>query len=192
MVKMFLGGARVEDVCAEFGCSVPTVAAALRAHGVPARRGPGSVRRSQRKEHVKLCKDCDEIRPVKGFNGRVCAQCTSRRQMDARRKWIASLDFSRDDHLLQYLQRIMRTSLMRDYGLTPEEAFEWYKRRVCDVCGKLPSGRRKLNDLDHCHRTGKIRGLLCSHHNRFLGFIDEEPETLDAMVRYLARARDMT
>lgn len=81
---------------------------------------------------------------------------------------------------------------MRDYGLTPEAAFEWYKRRVCDVCGKLPSGRRKLNDLDHCHRTGKIRGLLCSHHNRFLGFIDEEPETLDAMVRYLARARDMT
>ena len=57
--------------------------------------------------------------------------------------------------------------------------------------GALPTGRRKVNDLDHDHVTGQIRGLLCSHHNRVLGFIDEEPETLDALASYLARAREI-
>lgn len=99
------------------------------------------------------------------------------------------MDLSQDDDLLAYLRRILRTHLMRKYGLTPEEAFETYKRRVCDVCGKLPNGRRKLNDLDHCHETGVVRGLLCSHHNRVLGFINEEPQVLGALVAYLAKAQ---
>lgn len=37
----------------------------------------------------------------------------------------------------------------------------------CAICGRVPSSRRRL-DRDHCHRSGKPRGLLCARCNRSL------------------------
>jgi hypothetical protein len=37
----------------------------------------------------------------------------------------------------------------------------------CGVCGRSPSAARRL-DRDHCHRSGKPRGLLCARCNRAL------------------------
>lgn len=191
MVKQFLRGSRIEDVAASFGCSVPTVTAALRANGVPARRGPGSVRKSQRKEHVRVCEHCDQLKSLEDFYaGRMCKACRIKQQTAWRKEYDEQTDVSTDEGLYRYLQG-KASYYRKTYNLSVDEAFEFYKRRVCDVCGALPSGRRKINDLDHCHKTGVVRGLLCSHHNRVLGFIDEEPETLDALVAYLERARSM-
>jgi hypothetical protein len=38
---------------------------------------------------------------------------------------------------------------------------------TCGICGRAPTARRKL-DRDHCHRTGRARGLLCARCNRAL------------------------
>lgn len=37
----------------------------------------------------------------------------------------------------------------------------------CGICGRKPSKTRRL-DRDHCHKTGKPRGLLCARCNRAL------------------------
>lgn len=39
--------------------------------------------------------------------------------------------------------------------------------------------------VDHDHKTGKIRGLLCSICNQTLGKVKEDPEWLKALLRYL-------
>jgi len=59
----------------------------------------------------------------------------------------------------------------------------------CDLCGGPPDGRWQRLSVDHCHRTGKFRGLLCSACNRGLGFLQESPTLLRKAIRYLTKKR---
>ena len=56
----------------------------------------------------------------------------------------------------------------------------------CAICGRLPSTNRRL-DRDHCHASGKPRGLLCVRCNRALAAW-VTPEWLESAMIYL-RAR---
>lgn len=40
--------------------------------------------------------------------------------------------------------------------------------------------------VDHDHRTGRIRGLLCFRCNRALGCVDDNPEVLEGLISYLS------
>jgi hypothetical protein len=42
--------------------------------------------------------------------------------------------------------------------------------------------------LDHCHKTGKVRGLLCIPHNHLLGCAHDSIEELQDAVEYLRKA----
>lgn len=53
----------------------------------------------------------------------------------------------------------------------------------CAICGRKPSAHRRL-DRDHCHRTGRPRGLLCARCNRALpNWVTAD--WLRAAIRYL-------
>lgn len=74
--------------------------------------------------------------------------------------------------------------LKTEYGITLA-----YKRGLlkaqgggCAVCGK----KVKL-DVDHNHKTGKVRGLLCRPCNMSLGLLKESSETIIALLRYLKK-----
>jgi hypothetical protein len=55
---------------------------------------------------------------------------------------------------------------------------------VCAICGRPPRGTRPL-DVDHDHRTGRVRGLLCGNCNRAVGLLDEDPELFDKAKAYI-------
>lgn len=59
----------------------------------------------------------------------------------------------------------------------------------CAICKtKDPSSRRKSSSyfcVDHCHFTGKVRGLLCSPCNSALGFFKDKKENLLEAISYL-------
>ena len=39
--------------------------------------------------------------------------------------------------------------------------------------------------VDHCHKTGKIRGLLCNRHNQGIGYMNDSPELLMKAAKYI-------
>lgn len=55
---------------------------------------------------------------------------------------------------------------------------------VCAICKKTCTCGRSLA-VDHNHKTGKVRALLCSRCNRGLGLFMENPEYLNAAKEYL-------
>jgi len=68
---------------------------------------------------------------------------------------------------------------------------------VCAIC-KLPEkGKRRLTEpkalaVDHCHVTGKIRGLLCSECNKGIGLFNDNIELLYTALLYLKNEKIFT
>lgn len=77
-----------------------------------------------------------------------------------------------------------RWKLKHLYGMTEchYEALYVKQDGKCLICLKKPT--RKLT-VDHCHSTGKIRGLLCNNCNRSLGWMGDNIQTLDRAKKYL-------
>lgn len=56
----------------------------------------------------------------------------------------------------------------------------------CAICKSQPE--RDLNlCLDHCHETGKVRGLLCTKCNKALGLFKDNKEKLLDAIKYLEK-----
>ena len=55
----------------------------------------------------------------------------------------------------------------------------------CAICGTKKAGGRGNFHLDHCHETGRIRGLLCHPCNTALGSFKDDPNRLFCAIDYL-------
>lgn len=60
------------------------------------------------------------------------------------------------------------------------------KPDACEVCGAKGSDFKKGLVYDHCHKTGKFRGWLCSNCNTALGLTKDNPEILQRLIKYLS------
>ena len=92
---------------------------------------------------------------------------------------------ARRTYCRKHPQRIENNRLKAVYGITLKD----YRRLVreqrgrCAICGLAP---KKLF-IDHCHKTGDVRGLLCAGCNSYLGRIKDSPRTLLKAIKYLQR-----
>lgn len=77
--------------------------------------------------------------------------------------------------------------LKHAYNLTVAQ-FEQMCARGCHICGVKTNLRRRFN-VDHDHRTGRVRGVLCDRCNLVLGKIQDSPELLAKMINYLMEAQ---
>lgn len=77
---------------------------------------------------------------------------------------------------------------MRAYGISEPEFQEAYNKQngCCAICGKpdVPEDRIHKLLVDHCHVTGKFRGLVCRSCNMALGYIDNK-EWLARAIEYV-------
>lgn len=55
----------------------------------------------------------------------------------------------------------------------------------CIICGTHQFELKKELAVDHCHTTGKVRGLLCIRCNRAIGLFRDSPDLLDKALKYL-------
>ena len=54
----------------------------------------------------------------------------------------------------------------------------------CAICNLEHTNIKKLH-VDHCHNTGKVRGLLCSNCNNGMGKLGDSIERLELVINYL-------
>lgn len=78
----------------------------------------------------------------------------------------------------------------RMFGLDEETYNSMLKeqKECCKICGKHQSEFSKSLCVDHCHKTGKIRGLLCDRCNRSLGTLEDSIPSLKNAIKYLQDA----
>lgn len=76
-------------------------------------------------------------------------------------------------------------SLKKDFGLTEKDYDNLFEKQNgrCAICMK--TSERRL-DVDHCHTTGKIRGLLCNQCNQALGLLKDDPLIIKAALEYVS------
>lgn len=75
-----------------------------------------------------------------------------------------------------------RAYLKRTYNLTQEDydKLEKSQNGGCAICGELTRMA-----IDHCHKSGRIRGLLCHNCNRGLGMFADDSKRLTKAIEYL-------
>ncbi len=79
--------------------------------------------------------------------------------------------------------------LLRKFGITLEDYDKMFASQggKCFVCGASESGGKRSFYIDHDHKTGKIRKLLCLHCNSALGYAKDDPIILDELAAYLRK-----
>lgn len=86
--------------------------------------------------------------------------------------------------------KLGRKATLKRYGLSEADYFALLKKQNngCAICGRPDPGRKGHDTLlvDHNHRTGKVRGLLCHQHNVLIGMAQDNSELLQAVIKYLA------
>ncbi|MEU6995955.1 endonuclease VII domain-containing protein [Streptomyces sp. NPDC046465] len=72
--------------------------------------------------------------------------------------------------------------LKRQYGMTEAEREELVasQKGLCVICLSAPAAH-----VDHCHETGKVRGVLCFNCNSAIGKLGDDPDTVRRAAAYL-------
>ena len=133
---------------------------------------------------VKLCKRCSTTKPIDNFyirkRGRdlrhsICKECT---------KKIVTEKYRENPMVWREAELKRRYDMNQDdYNQILTE-----QNNCCAICGTTkPGARRKHFMIDHCHTTGKVRGLLCKSCNIAIGEFKDDVSLLEKAVLYLRK-----
>ena len=91
------------------------------------------------------------------------------------------------DKIRQCLKCRTENGLLQKYGLTQIEYDRMYQIQngSCNICNTHQSQLPKALSVDHCHTTGKIRGLLCQDCNLALGRFKDNIDILASAMQHL-------
>ncbi len=130
---------------------------------------------------MKKCSKCKLEKPLSDFhnakNGRLGKHHYCKNCMSAQRK--QTYNYSKS------FNRRIRAK----YNLSSEELISMHnsQNKKCKICGNIYEDISKHGGLyiDHCHTTGKVRGLLCAKCNQLLGACRDNVVILQSAVDYL-------
>lgn len=151
--------------------------------------------RYRMKPKTKRCLKCHADKPLTDYHKR-------KRSKDGLQQWCKACHGKRVIAYQRCHPEIMRTRLRKwraanpgktavaskryrakKYGLTLEEHENMMAQTRCEICGNEFD---KLH-TDHCHKTNKLRGMLCRGCNTGLGHFRDDPEILQAAIAYLQK-----
>lgn len=115
----------------------------------------------KRETDSRKCKRCKQIKPPNEFANIfhfVCREC-----------------YRKNSRVNHYKYK---------YGVSAEQLVVLQKQKVCAICAS-PFSKLLKKHLDHSHKTGEIRKLLCRDCNLLLGHAKDSPAILESAIRYL-------
>lgn len=139
----------------------------------------------------KTCTKCGETKLVEDFHpysrNKTIRDSQCKACINEKNKAYAATPVGGQNH-----SRAKRAYRLRvQYNMTPEDYTRMLQEQggTCAICKGPPGGHAKEHYVDHCHSTGKVRGLLCMHCNSSLGHARDNVETLQRMIDYLTVKR---
>lgn len=134
---------------------------------------------------MKKCIDCKEVKSFDNFHKAtqradgfaiVCKPCKAKR--DKEYHW------KNRDRILSHKRspEVVNRRRAGRYNLTVKQLETLIEKSngICGICKTRPA-----TDVDHCHKTGRVRGMLCKPCNSTLGYMQDNVEWLANAITYL-------
>ena len=152
----------------------------------------------------KWCSRCETTKPITEFGARrkdgtglkgYCKTCEAGYQADYWQTEEGRENGRRASQKYSQSGPRHETDLRKRYGIgvADYDALLAKQSGSCAICGATrpyrTGGDRRWN-VDHCHATGVVRGLLCNSCNLGIGKFSDDPELLRAAAEYLESARE--
>lgn len=115
----------------------------------------------------KPCAKCGKNKGPKFSDKKYCYRCNQIERKDAG-------------------TRAHRRRVAKVYGIEPDDYDRLYKSQggSCAICQRATGATRRLS-VDHNHKTGEVRGLLCRPCNDMLGHARDDPSFFTRSAHYL-------
>lgn len=169
IVAEYKAEALIEDLALKYGVSLATIHKALKAAGV-ARRSVGPAREFNEVGGSCGCVDCKQVKPLEEFH-------ISPKSVTGR------TSICKDCDMIRYRLRMYKLDNAAYLAMVEAQG------NTCKACGATPESERnsglKTLCVDHCHTSGKVRGLLCHHCNIAVGMLDDSLAIAEKVSAYI-------
>ncbi len=136
----------------------------------------------------KKCGKCGQIKSLGEF-------AISKKKNGGYQHWCkpCANEYNRERNQRLYTESFVRAkNLKQHYGITSEEYQVLFvaQNGVCAACGRpetgldYRTGKAKNLHVDHCHKTERVRALLCKECNNALGLLHDDPERIRLLLKY--------
>lgn len=141
---------------------------------------------------TKKCKMCGRRRSLTQF-------WKQKGTKDGLRIWCKECSYAdskkwRSDNREKHNDSLRVSRLKKAGALLSRDMLEELKEShsdLCAICQKpetvVSRGKKARLAVDHCHKTGLVRGLLCRKCNNGIGYFDDNVELLQAAIAYLSK-----
>lgn len=156
-------------VCKKCAASKPLIAEFFRPHG----HAPG---------FRWTCRECEQKEQVRRYYENPEKYCEISRKYGRANR--TERNAARRANRKQNTEREIAVRRRYLYGITPAE----YERTLTEQKGLCVICQRQTKlCVDHCHKSGRVRGLLCKPCNSYLGTINESEEALMRAIQFVQR-----
>jgi len=143
----------------------------------------------------KVCSLCKLSKPLDSFykesrvkdgRARRCKECHGKVTEKYRKKNPELYRKASLKHWNKLDDKKKHSNWLKRYGLNSESYIKMFEQQFgcCKICKKECSSGMNLS-VDHCHKTGKIRGLLCKKCNSALGMFEDNIQYFEEAIIYL-------
>jgi len=142
---------------------------------------------------VKTCPNCKEEKPIGDYwvrsrDGKPASRCKACSVL-LNREWRKKNPDYEKERYRKSKKQTRERHLVRKYGVTLDDYNKMLEVQggKCAICGRTEDTQHNdVLHVDHCHKTGAVRGLLCRGCNHVLGHMKDDVENLRRAIDYLS------